>query len=156
MDNKDRDNKFWKGVLAGALVTAFAGLLVVGLSAGIFLFGNGIIKKAQKPKGPGYELEQQASNGAQVSNQSSAEAESEEKKDELDYQQIIYKMKMMQSLIDDEFLFEKDYQKIEDTIYLGKMCIRDRCSTEGRPYAVVWMQYESQAEGPGRAGKADI
>ena len=77
MDNKDRDNKFWKGVLAGALVTAFAGLLVVGLSAGIFLFGNGIIKKAQKPKGPGYELEQQASNGAQVSNQSSAEAEGE-------------------------------------------------------------------------------
>lgn len=30
------------------------------------------------------------------------------------------------------------------------------CSTEGRPYAVVWIQYESQAEGPGRAGKADI
>ena len=30
------------------------------------------------------------------------------------------------------------------------------CSTEGKPYAVVWMQYESQTGGSGRAGKADI
>ena len=122
MDHKDRDNKFWKGVLAGALVTAFAGLIVVGLSAGIFLFGNGIIRKAQKPKGPGYELEQQASNESNVSNQTSAEAKEEEAKQEgLDYQQIVAKMKMMQALIDERFLFEEDYQKVEDTIYLGML-----------------------------------
>ena len=143
----DKENKFWKGVLAGALVTAFAGLVVVGLSAGIFLFGNGIIKKAQKPKGPGYELEQQASNGGQVSNQASAEAESEEKKEELDYQQIVYKMKMMQSLIEDKFLFEEDYQKIEDTIYLGMMVgLEDPYSTYYTPEELSELMEETEGE----------
>lgn len=33
-------NRFWAGVLAGALVTAFVGLIVVGMSAGIYIFGK--------------------------------------------------------------------------------------------------------------------
>ena len=36
-------NKFWKGVLVGALVMAFAGLLIVGVSAGIFLIGKTVM-----------------------------------------------------------------------------------------------------------------
>ena len=31
-------NRFWTGVLTGALVTAFAGLVIVGMSLGIYLF----------------------------------------------------------------------------------------------------------------------
>ena len=33
-------NKFWKGFLVGTLVMAFAGLVIVGVSAGIFLIGR--------------------------------------------------------------------------------------------------------------------
>lgn len=36
-------NKFWKGVLVGALVMAFAGLMIVGVSAGIFLIGKTVM-----------------------------------------------------------------------------------------------------------------
>ena len=37
MDNR---NKFWKGVLVGALVTAFAGLIIIGMAAGIWVVGR--------------------------------------------------------------------------------------------------------------------
>ena len=37
-------NKFWKGILIGSLVTAFAGLVIVGMSAGIFLIGRSMIR----------------------------------------------------------------------------------------------------------------
>ena len=33
----DGKNKFWKGVLVGALVTAFAGLIVIGMAEGIWV-----------------------------------------------------------------------------------------------------------------------
>ena len=36
-------NRFWAGVLAGALVTAFVGLIVVGMSAGIYIFGKKVL-----------------------------------------------------------------------------------------------------------------
>ena len=31
MENREEKNKFWKGVLVGALVMAFAGLIIVGV-----------------------------------------------------------------------------------------------------------------------------
>ena len=43
MENREVKNKFWKGVLVGALVMAFAGLIIVGVSAGIFLIGRTVI-----------------------------------------------------------------------------------------------------------------
>ena len=43
MENNRNNNKFWKGVLVGALVMAFAGLIIVGFSAGIFLIGRTVI-----------------------------------------------------------------------------------------------------------------
>ena len=43
MDNREAKNKFWKGVLVGALVMAFVGLVIVGLSAGIFIIGRAVI-----------------------------------------------------------------------------------------------------------------
>ena len=36
-------NRFWMGVLTGALVMAFVGLIIVGMSAGIYLFGRRVI-----------------------------------------------------------------------------------------------------------------
>lgn len=38
-------NRFWAGVLAGALVTALAGLMVVGMSAGIYIFGKKVMSR---------------------------------------------------------------------------------------------------------------
>ena len=35
LEEKETKNKFWKGVLVGALVTAFAGFAVVGFATGI-------------------------------------------------------------------------------------------------------------------------
>lgn len=45
MENK---NKFWKGALVGALLTAFAGLIIVGMSLGIFLIGRTAIDGPQQ------------------------------------------------------------------------------------------------------------
>ncbi|MFR6332217.1 MAG: hypothetical protein ACLUOI_27765 [Eisenbergiella sp.] len=40
MDNR---SKFWRGVMVGVLVTAFACLVTVGTSAGIYMFGRRVI-----------------------------------------------------------------------------------------------------------------
>ena len=37
LEEKETKNKFWKGVLVGALVTAFAGFAVVGFATGIWV-----------------------------------------------------------------------------------------------------------------------
>ena len=50
MENKEAKNKFWKGVLVGALVTAFVGLIIVGVSAGIFLIGRTVIDNQVETK----------------------------------------------------------------------------------------------------------
>ena len=50
-------NRFWSGVLAGALVTALAGLVVVGMSAGIYLFGRGVMNR--QPESSGQEAQVQ-------------------------------------------------------------------------------------------------
>lgn len=44
MENEVRTKgKFWKGVLVGSLVTAFAGLIIVGIAAGINLIGQTVM-----------------------------------------------------------------------------------------------------------------
>ena len=35
--------KFWKGVLVGSLVTAFVGLIIVGVATGINLIGQTVM-----------------------------------------------------------------------------------------------------------------
>ena len=42
MDNREEKNKFWKGVLVGALVMAFAGLIIVGVSDAVRTVSKGI------------------------------------------------------------------------------------------------------------------
>ena len=45
-------NRFWMGVLTGALVMAFVGLIIVGMSAGIYLFGRRVISRQPQPGAP--------------------------------------------------------------------------------------------------------
>lgn len=97
MENK---NKFWKGALVGALLTAFAGLIIVGMSLGIFLIGRTAID------GP-----QQAAESNQAENQNGS----------LDLNRITKKITTLQQIIDKYYLFDEDATKVEDWIYKGMM-----------------------------------
>ena len=97
MENK---NKFWKGALVGALLTAFAGLIIVGMSLGIFLIGRTAID------GP-----QQAAESNQAENQDGS----------LDLNRITKKITTLQQIIDKYYLFDEDATKVEDWIYNGMM-----------------------------------
>ena len=85
-------NKFWKGVLVGVLVTAFAGLIVVGGAAGIFLIGRSVME-----------------NQAQV--QSLAEGTEDGEVSAVDWNQVEMKSKRIQAIIESYFLFDKDNQR---------------------------------------------
>ena len=95
MENK---NKFWKGALVGALVTAFTGLIVVLFSAGIFLFGKKVID-----------------NQVQTQRVDAGQEEG------LDLNQISDKMDLIQQIISKYYLFDEDMEKVEDGIYTGMM-----------------------------------
>ena len=97
MENK---NKFWKGALVGALLTAFAGLIIVGMSLGIFLIGRTAID------GP-----QQAAESNQAENQDGS----------LDLNRVTKKITTLQQIIDKYYLFDEDATKVEDWIYKGMM-----------------------------------
>lgn len=93
-------NKFWKGALVGALLTTLAGLVIVGMSLGIFLIGKTAIDR----KG-------QAAESAQAENQ----------KDDLNMDRIETKIQTIQSVIDKYYLFNENTQKVEDGIYKGML-----------------------------------
>lgn len=97
MENK---NKFWKGALVGALVTAFTGLIVVLFSAGIFLFGKKVIDN-------------------QVQTQRVETGMSSEGK--IDFDRIEDKMGLIQQIIEKYYLFDEDPEKVEAGIYTGMM-----------------------------------
>lgn len=97
MENK---NKFWKGALVGALLTAFAGLIIVGMSLGIFLIGRTAID------GP-----KQAAESNQAENQNGS----------LDLNRISKKITTLQQIIDKYYLFDEDASQVEDWIYKGMM-----------------------------------
>lgn len=97
MENK---NKFWKGALVGALLTAFAGLIIVGMSLGIFLIGRTAID------GP-----QQVAESNQAENQNGS----------LDVNRITKKITTLQQIIDKYYLFDEDTTQVEDWIYKGMM-----------------------------------
>ena len=83
----DGRNKFWKGVLAGALVTALAGLVVIGMATGIWVVGRGVMEN-------------------QVSG--SRASRSEMGGESLDIGRISQKMALIQKIIDENYLFEED------------------------------------------------
>ena len=108
MENGEGKNRFWKGVLVGALVMAFAGLILVGLSAGIFLIGRTVMGDQTRMAGGDSE------DGG------------------LDMDQISAKMRYIQDIIDRYFLFEEDPEAVEDGIYTGLMY------GLGDPYSVYY------------------
>ena len=92
-----------KGVLVGALVTAFAGLVIVGIAAGISIIGHtvmdgqsmaGIIESSGNP-------EEEAQNLQRIGN----------------------KLDLLEQVVDDYFLFEEDVdtEQMEAGIYKGML-----------------------------------
>ena len=106
-------NRFWMGVLTGALVMAFVGLIIVGMSAGIYLFGRRVISRQP---------------------QSGAPSITEEPAKGVDFEQVTSKMEMIQQIIDQVFLYDEDAQNVEDFIYRGMMAGLDD------PYSVYYSE----------------
>lgn len=96
----DSKNKFWKGALVGALLTALAGLVIVGMSLGIFLIGRAAMD----------------GNG-----QTAESAKTENQEGTLDLDRISNKIQTLQGLIDRYYLFEEDKKHVEDWIYKGML-----------------------------------
>ena len=114
--NSSGKNRFWAGALVGALVTAFVGLIVVGMSAGIYIFGKRVMSRqpsvAIEGKGPG------------ITDGSSHEGG-------VDFDRVTAKMSMIQQIIDLHFLYDEDAGNVEDFIYRGMLAGLDD------PYSTV-------------------
>jgi len=114
-------NKFWKGFLVGALVMAFTGLVIVGVSAGIFLIGKAVMDDPRQ---------------AQVVEEEEPDALEE---DGLDLEKITTKMDYIQDIIEQYYLFEEDSETVEDGIYTGFMY------GLGDPYSVYYNEEDYQS-----------
>ena len=106
-------NRFWLGVLTGALVMAFVGLIIVGMSAGIYLFGRRVMSRQP---------------------QSGAPAITDDSSKDLDFKHITSKMEMIQQIIDQVFLYDEDEENVEDYIYRGMLAGLDD------PYSVYYSE----------------
>lgn len=121
MEERETKNKFWKGVLVGALVMAFCGLIVVGMAAGIWIVGR----------------------GAKLKDQAQIQASSQEEQ-ALDMAKIGPKLTYIKKLIDEYYLFEDEDER-EDPVewmYSGYVySLQD-------PYSVYYTaeEYESLME----------
>ena len=104
LEEKETKNKFWKGVLVGALVTAFAGFVVVGFATGIWIIGRRT-SESQSIQATGTDA------------------------NKLDMKKIEPKLQYMETLIDKYFLFDENMTEeeqkkngtAEDWIYRGYM-----------------------------------
>lgn len=114
-------NKFWKGALVGALLTTFAGLIIVGMSLGIFLIG----KTAMDGSG-----------------QTAESAQTENQEGNLNLNRIASKIQTIQKVIDKYYLFDENPDDVEDWIYKGMMYGLDD------PYTVYYTadEYEKLME----------
>ncbi|MCC8060431.1 MAG: S41 family peptidase [Clostridiales bacterium] len=122
VENETRTkNKFWKGMLVGSLVTAFAILLVVGIAAGISLIGHSVI-----------------GSGSRLSSVGMKDAGDE---DSLDLDFVNRKLQVLKALIDRDFLFEEniDGEAMETGIYKGML------EALGDPYTVYYTSDEYKA-----------
>ena len=105
----DEKNKFWKGVITGVLVTAFACLVTVGTSLGIYMFGKRAIDNQQQIQ------------AEQADPAGSVEAVSGDGEKQLDLNQVTAKLKQLESLVDKMYLFDDkaDVAQEEAGIYKG-------------------------------------
>lgn len=119
-DYKSR-TKFWKGVLVGALVTAFAGLIIVGIATGISLIGRTVIDN----QSPSHTIE--------------SSGEAAPVRQELDMQKIGAKLETLQEIVNQYYLFDEDMEKVEAGIYKGMLAgLED-------PYTVYYTPEEYQS-----------
>lgn len=106
MDNMENKNRFWKGVMIGVLVTAFACLVTVGTSVGIYMFGRRVID-----------------NQVQVqADQSQATGPAGETKEKaLDFDEVEKTLKELQYIVGEAYLFDEkvDVEKEKAGIYNG-------------------------------------
>lgn len=117
LEEKETKNKFWKGVLVGALVTAFSGLIAVGMAAGIWIVARGA----------------NSSNSAQASDQANG----------LDMAKIGPKLSYIQQLIDQYYLFLDDEEsEPEDPV---EWMYRGYVYSLGDPYSTYYTAEEYQS-----------
>lgn len=131
---KSTNGKFWKGVLTGSLVTAFIGILVVMLAAGIWLVGRSV--KTQKV---------QDSQVAEDADQNHSHTD-----DSLDMSVVGPKLKYIEQMLNKYFLFDEDEEdeaseknlSAEDWIYTAYVM------SFGDPYTSYYTaeNYESMME----------
>lgn len=102
-NEKKNKNRFWKGVLVGALITAFAGLVIVGIAAGISIIGHTV-------------MDGQSMAGI-IESSGSPEEEA------LNLQRIGNKLDLLEQVVDNYFLFEEDVdtEQMEAGIYKGML-----------------------------------
>lgn len=93
-------NKFWTGALVGALLTALAGLVIVGMSLGIFLIGRAAMDQNGSAAGFAF---------------------AESREGDLDINRITSKIQTIQKVIDKYYLFDEDAVNVEDWIYKGML-----------------------------------
>lgn len=115
---RENKNKFWKGVLVGALVTAFSGLIIVGVATGISLIGRTVIDNQVQTQVVG----------------SSQDVEAQPAK--VDMEQVKGKINLLEDIINKRFLYETDVKEMESGIYRGLMSGLDD------PYAVYYDETE--------------
>ncbi len=111
-------NKFWKGVLVGSLVTAFAGLMIVGVATGISLIARSVID-----------------------NQVTAGVLEAEDQNKVNLKRVEQKVRLLEGLVDQGFLFEEnvDVEQMESGIYKGLLSALDD------PYTVYYTPEEYEA-----------
>ncbi len=127
MEERENKNKFWKGVLVGALITAFCAMAVVGIASGIWLVARSAKGKAQG-----------VSEGSVGSN---VIAEHEVTEEETELYEIGYKLDYIEKLIDTYFLFDEETEREDpmDWMYIGYVAsLRD-------PYSSYYSEEEYQS-----------
>lgn len=104
----EEKNKFWKGVMTGVLVTAFACLVTVGTSLGIYMFGRRAI-------------DNQVQIQAEQSDSAATGPASEIADSPLDLERIGKKIRQLENLVDQTYLFDekRDVAQEETGIYNG-------------------------------------
>lgn len=120
-NEKKNKNRFWKGVLVGALVTAFAGLVIVGIAAGISIIGHTV-------------MDGQSMAGI-------IESSGNPEEEALNLQRIGNKLDLLEQVVDDYFLFEEDVdtEQMEAGIYKGMLAgLED-------PYTTYYTEEEYRA-----------
>ena len=115
MEDREGKNKFWKGILIGALATALFGLIAVTAAAGIWIMG----RMTANQLGAASLAENENGDGG---------GEGTESPETLDMSQIGTKLTYMESLVNEYFLFDEEDEEeegtgysAEDWIYAGYM-----------------------------------